>query len=73
MFKTRGFDFDHRAKLEDVRGRRFSVKMNAAKDIRLYPTGLPVKRRAKDIPLIAKEIKDALSKYSEMKDQGTAE
>lgn len=68
MFKMRGFNFDHRAKLEDVRGKLFRVKINAARDIPVCPTGLPVKRRAKDIPQITKEIKDALSKYSETKD-----
>ncbi len=62
LFRTHGFAFDRRARLEDVRGKSFSVEIGHG-CIPVYPTGLPVPRRAKHIPQICKEIKNALENH----------
>jgi len=61
IFNSRGFDFPRRMKLEDVRGSRFEVASGDRRTCLVYPTGLPVKRRAGDFDLIANEIGRALT------------
>jgi uracil-DNA glycosylase len=60
MFGTHRFPFKSSSKLEKIRGKQFTAQTSDGRDIALYPTGLPVSRKAKDIPRICKEIKNAL-------------
>lgn len=60
LFGSRGFDFPHRTKLEEVRGGSIEVTRDDGRTCSVYPTGLPVRRRAADFDLIAEEIGRAL-------------
>ena len=60
IFGSRGFDFPPNTKLEEVRGGLIDVTYDDGRSRSLYPTGLPVRRRAADFDLIAQEIGRAL-------------
>ena len=61
IFNSRGFDFQPRTKLEEVRDNRFEVTFSDGRTCVVYPTGLPVKRRAADFEQISEEIGRALA------------
>ena|SRR5438309_9266396 len=60
MFGIHHFPFKSSSNLEKIRGKQFTAQTSDGRDIPLCPTGLPVSRKAKDIPRICKEIKNAL-------------
>ena len=57
LFGSSGFEFKQSTVLEQVRGRRFTVRAaELARPATLVPTGLPVNRRSHDLPTIRSEI-----------------
>ncbi|MBI1726595.1 MAG: hypothetical protein HYR50_04960 [Candidatus Rokubacteria bacterium] len=61
VFGSDGFEFKRGTKLEEVRGQRFIVNApGLRRPATLLPTGLPVKRRARDLSLIRSEIAQVL-------------
>ncbi|MGH2359891.1 MAG: hypothetical protein ACRDGM_05035 [bacterium] len=65
IFGSSGFEFKRGTKLEEVRGRRFIVNApGLRRPATLLPTGLPVKRRARDLSLIRSEIAQVLGGHA---------
>lgn len=61
VFGSGGFEFKRGMGLEEVRGQRFIVNTpGLRRPATLLPTGLPVKRRARDLSLIRSEIAQVL-------------
>ena len=63
LFGNRDLSFAEKPRLEDVRGRHFDVTLDDGTPALIYPTGLPVSRRARDFGRISEEIERALTAH----------